>query len=77
MSAKTKNIYRYLLFAAGFLAFIYYVETHKNQFLCNEYNEYLKISFNGIVIKKFIDPDEHSIPYIYIRNDKKRTTSKN
>ncbi len=72
MPAKTKSIYRYLLFGAGFLAFIYYMETHTNQFLCNEYNQYLKISFNGIVIKKFVDPNEHSFPYIYIGNDKKK-----
>lgn len=28
----------------------------------------MKTSFDGIVIKKFIDTKEHSFPYIYIRN---------
>jgi hypothetical protein len=63
-----KNIYIKIIFFVVFVAFIYYMINRSSQINCNLYNEYKESSFEGVVVKKFIDVDEHSFPFVYVRN---------
>jgi hypothetical protein len=36
---------------------------------CENYKQYRKSSFKGVVVKKFIDKSEHSFPFIYLKTN--------
>jgi uncharacterized membrane protein YukC len=62
------KIVKFLIFVISFFTIIYFISPSRKEALCNSYQNYLAIQFNGIVIKKFIDSNEHSFPYIYVKD---------
>jgi hypothetical protein len=62
------SYFKYFLFGLLFFSFIYFITPNRKQALCNAFGLYLHHSFDGVVIKKFINYKEHSFPFIYVRN---------
>ena len=55
-----------LSFIMVFVGIWYYRKIHSDTLYCNIYRKYNALSFNGVVVKKFLDPKDHSFPYLYI-----------
>jgi len=62
------KVYRYLIFVVLFAGAIYLINI-LNPSNCDLYDGYKKSSFEGVVIKKFIDKKEHSFPFVYVKNE--------
>jgi len=71
-----KRAYKNIIFLVLCFSFIYYLIHRSNQVNCSLYKGYKKSSFEGIVIKKFIDVNEHSFPFVYVRNYKSNQLEK-
>ena len=61
-----KTRFKALIFTVLFIGFIYYMESHRDDAVCDAYAGYVARSFSGVVVKKFIDPHNHSFPFLYI-----------
>lgn len=65
-----KKRYKILLFFSVVFVSFFLIGKCQPQLLCNLYEEYINTSFDGIVSRKFLDPKQHSFPYVYIRQKK-------
>ena len=48
----------------------------KKNVRCDAYDEFLQMSFNGVVYEKFIDYEQHSYKTVIFRNFEKPTSAK-
>lgn len=73
-----KKIYNVILPIALLLFFIirFIIPQFSKNSRCITYDEFLKTSLNGVVLKKYIDSSEHSFPIIEIKNFKELGTEK-
>jgi hypothetical protein len=51
-----------------FFSWVYFFTPSYNDSQCNKLKDFKKLYINGVVIKKYIDSQEHSYPMIFIKN---------
>lgn len=62
--------YKYAIFSILFFSLVYYIISRGTKVNCELYEQYKLSSFEGVVVKKFIDKREHSFPFVYVKNNK-------
>lgn len=59
-----------MIFFILFFSLVYYIISRGAKVNCELYEQYKSSSFEGIVVKKFVDNNEHSFPFIYVKRNK-------
>jgi len=66
MNNRSRNILR-IIFIALFIAYLYFILPSGKEVGERLNNNFLKSQFEGVIINKFIDKNEHSYPIIIIK----------
>jgi len=63
-----KKIVSGILFFMFFFGLVWLLFPGPNEASCNRQDDFLKLKINGLVLKKYIDKEQHSYPIIEVKD---------